>query len=241
MDKSIVFASRTLSAAERNYSQIEREVVGIVFGVITDHRPLTKIYGPKTGIPSMAAARMQRWEYQYDIQYIPLKVNANADMLSRLPGDTPESASSDKIESVCMLTINELPVTALQIAESTRKDTTLIKIYDYPLRGWPKSCSRFDELYPFFVRKEEHSLEYGCILWVRRVVIPLTYTEQLLHELYAMHPGMVRMKAIARSFVCWLGIDNDIKEMVRSCPECSRHRNAPTASPLMPWPWATRP
>ena len=56
-----------------------------------------------------------------------------------------------------------------------------------------------------------------------------------------MHPGVVRMKAIARSFVLWPGIDSDIGEMVRSCPECSRQRNAPTAAPLMPWPWATRP
>ena len=215
--------------------------MGRSFTMMTDHRQLTKIFGPKTGIPSMAAARMQRCEYKYDIQYIPLKENANVDMLSRLPVDTPESASSDKIESVCMLTVNELPVTALQIAESTRKDTTLTKIYDYTLRGWPKSCSIFDELYPFFVRKEECSLEYGCIVWVRRFVIPLTYTEQLLHELYAMHPGMVRMKAIARSFVWWLGIDSDIEEMVRSCIECSRHRNAPTAALLMPWPWVTRP
>ena len=85
------------------------------------------------------------------------------DMLSRLPVDNPESANSDKIEPVSMLTVNKLLVTAQQIAEYTLKDTTLTKIYDYTLHGSPKTYARFDEVYPFFVRKEELSLEERCI------------------------------------------------------------------------------
>ena len=123
VEKPIAFASRTLSAAERNYSQIEREDLGIICGVKkfhqylmgrpftmrTDHRPLTKIVVPKTGIPSMAAARMQSWAlvlsgYQCNIKYIPSKENANADMLSKQPIDKHDSASPDEIASVCMLT-----------------------------------------------------------------------------------------------------------------------------------------
>ncbi|KAL6473975.1 hypothetical protein MHYP_G00175360 [Metynnis hypsauchen] len=87
-DRPIAFASRTLNRAERGYAQIEREALGIVFGVrkfyqylfgkrftlLTDHRPLTTIFGPYTGIPSLAASRMQRWAlmlsaHTYDIKY----------------------------------------------------------------------------------------------------------------------------------------------------------------------------
>ena len=141
---------------------------------------------------------MQSWAlvlsgYQYNIEYIPSKENANADMLSRLPVDKP-----DEIASVCMLTVNELPVTSQLIAEATRKDTTLGKVYDHALHRWPRSCARDDELYPFFVRKEERSLEDECIVWGRRVVIPSSYTEHLLHELHTMHQGIVRIKSISR-------------------------------------------
>ena len=104
---------------------------------------------------------------------------------------------------MCMLTVKELPVTTHQIAEATRKDTTLAKVCDHILHGWPRSCARDDELYPFFVRKEELSLEDGCIVWDRRVVIPPIYTEHLLHELHTMHRRIVRMNSIARCFVWW--------------------------------------
>ena len=87
-EKPILFASRTLSASERNYSQIEKEALSLIFGIkkfhrylfgrcftlVTDHKPLTTILGPKKGIPSLAAARLQRWAlilsaYNYQIEF----------------------------------------------------------------------------------------------------------------------------------------------------------------------------
>ena len=81
---------------------------------------------------------------------------------------------------MCMLAVNELPLTSQQTLEATLNDTTLVKVYDYTLHGWPRSCVRDDELYPFCVRKEEQSLEDGCIVYGRRVVIPSTYTEYII-------------------------------------------------------------
>ena len=73
-ERPIAFASWTLSPAERNYAQLEKEALALVFGIrkfhlylfgrkftlLTDHKPLLSILGSK-GIPSLAAARLQRW------------------------------------------------------------------------------------------------------------------------------------------------------------------------------------
>ena len=41
--------------------KFHRYLYGRKFILITDHKPLTTILGPKKGIPSLAAARLQRW------------------------------------------------------------------------------------------------------------------------------------------------------------------------------------
>ena len=53
-----------------------------------DHNPLLTIFGPKNGIPEMAASRLQRWAivlpaYTYEVQYKATKQHSNAGTLSR--------------------------------------------------------------------------------------------------------------------------------------------------------------
>lgn len=68
-ERPIAYASRTLLSSECNYVQIEKEVLGIVFGkflygrkfiLVTDHKPLLTLLGPKSQILPLAAARLQR-------------------------------------------------------------------------------------------------------------------------------------------------------------------------------------
>lgn len=69
------FASCSLSASEKNYSQIHKEALAIVFAVKrfhkyiyglqftihSDHQPLREIFGDGKGNSAVAAARFQRW------------------------------------------------------------------------------------------------------------------------------------------------------------------------------------
>lgn len=102
--RPIAYASRTLSKAEESYSQVEKEALTPIFGIkkfhfyiygreftlITDHKPFQTILGPKSGIPAIAAARLQRWAvtlsaYKYKLVYRTSADNADADCFSRLP------------------------------------------------------------------------------------------------------------------------------------------------------------
>ena len=64
-ERPISYASRTMNKSARNYAQFEREAFSLIFVwpniyLVTDHKPLLSILGPKPGVPTMAAARMQR-------------------------------------------------------------------------------------------------------------------------------------------------------------------------------------
>ena len=107
-ERPIAYASRTLNAAEKNYAQIEKEGLALVFGIkkfhkyiygrrftlVTDHKPLMSILGPKKSLPTLAAARLQRWAilllgYQYNLEFRSSVQHSNADGFSRLPGPGP--------------------------------------------------------------------------------------------------------------------------------------------------------
>ena len=56
-------------------------------------------------------------------------------------------------------------------------------------------------------------------------------------ELHKGHPGITRMKSLARMYVWWPGINADIEKSVRLCRECQQVQS----SPLHPWKWQTQP
>lgn len=49
------------------------------------------------------------------------------------------------------------------------------------------------------------------------------------------------MKALARSFVWWPKIDEDIEKITRKCKSCLEERKNPPKIPLTPWVWPTMP
>ena len=63
----------------------------------------------------------------------------------------------------------------------------------------------------------------------------------MLHELHTGHPGIVRMKSLARLHVWWPNLDKDIATIVQRCNDCQKSRNKPQPAPLHPWDWPKMP
>jgi hypothetical protein len=87
--KVIQYGSRSLTKAVKNYSQIEKEGLALVFACTkfhryifgrpfileSDHKPLLSIFGSKKGVPIYTANRLTRWAltlmmYDFEMKYI---------------------------------------------------------------------------------------------------------------------------------------------------------------------------
>ena len=58
-----------------------------------------------------------------------------------------------------------------------------------------------DNIRPYQSKQEEITIESGCLLLSIRVIIPKRLQDRILQTLHQNHPGVTRMKAIARSYI----------------------------------------
>lgn len=130
------YAPRSLSAAEKNYAQIEKEGLSVIFGlqkfhkylygrhftIYADHKPLVGLLREGVLISPMACARLQRWElklanYEYCLQYRPGSKLPDADCLSRLPIQAGYEQPDETQEVILSLnTLEHTIVTAAKIS-----------------------------------------------------------------------------------------------------------------------------
>ena len=101
--KALAYTSRSQLPAEKQYSQIEKETLGIIFAVTkldryqhwrwfiqqTDHKPLITIFGSKKGLPVYTVNRLLRWgtillNYNFKTEFLTSKNICDTDSLARL-------------------------------------------------------------------------------------------------------------------------------------------------------------
>ena len=299
-DKPIEFISRTLTPAERKYSQIEKEALGIVWAVKrfhryvyarnfelqTDHKPLELIYHPHKSIPEMGANRIQRWaltlsHYTYTIKFRPTKKHANADFCSRFPlrETSDETGLGEKEDDdVCtMFSLYEEDEKPLLdsnlIAKYSKKDPALAKAIYSTLEGWSeielsskhavytpdregkRQCAAYNsrsengrpeessdtEFMAYYTRRNELSVESGCLIWGNRVVIPRDLRAEMLKLIHATHMGASAMKSMARNHVWWPKLDNELERVAKICESCQLNQRMPNKSVPHPWKPSTEP
>ncbi|XP_019858297.1 PREDICTED: uncharacterized protein K02A2.6-like isoform X2 [Amphimedon queenslandica] len=171
--------------------------------------------------------------------YRSTEQHGNADSLSRLPLPHCPKRELDVDTLFNIIHMSSLPLTHSKLKAATLTDPKLSKIMGFIRTGWPQTVD--EELAAYWRRRNELSVEIGCLLWGRRVIIPRKLQKQVLLELHTGHPGICRMKSLARSHLWWPNLDADIEQLARSCRPCLEVKSTMTPPPLHPWIWPRKP
>ncbi|KAK7939091.1 hypothetical protein WMY93_002417 [Mugilogobius chulae] len=244
----VAYASRTMTAAERNYAQIEKETLGAVFGcekfheyiygrevvLETDHKPLIAISTKPLGEapPRIQRLLLRLQKYSLTFEFTPGKHLVMADALSRASLNCTGPNNTEHDVQVHVDTMQKhMPVSKdkwRQIAEATAKDSQLqnvIKMINLP--GEQKL------IHPYQNFKEELSVIQGVLLKGKRIVVPAEMRSQMLQLTHEGHLGIEKCKRRARALLYWPHMNNDIENYIKRCETCQKHRYQQQKEPLL--------
>ena len=262
----VTCASRFLSKAERNYHNIEIEMLAIAWGckkmhmylhglphftVQTDHKPLIPIINKKPLAemsPRIQRMRMSILQYSFTAEHIKGEELVDADALSRSPVDQPLPADALAEQDILIhinTIITQMPASderIQQIKIETAKDKQLQLLIDTIHKGWPNSKHRcHDTTKPFWDSRLELTEIDGVILKGTRLVIPEVMKKEMLDRLHEGHQGMEKCKRRARQSCYWPSMNNQLEQIIRRCDLCLNHLPSKSSEPLQPPPLPTKP
>ena len=166
--RPVAYALKSLSEAEQNYANIERELLGVVFSletfkhftsgrqtnIITDHKPLTSLFSKCLANTSPRLARMMLHISDYDANVLYQKGSKMflSDALSHLSSHT----------SVHDVETDVRETTLDKICLHSKTDSTLSLVMCYILDGWPGNANECAEpAQPYFTYREELTIVDG--------------------------------------------------------------------------------
>lgn len=260
--RPIAFASKSLTSAEVNYAQIEKEMLAILFGckhfhqyvyghsvrVETDHKPLVSIVKKPISAapPRLQRMLLQLQRYDIDLYHLPGKSIPVADTLSRkfLPDTYPHI--SEGLDLQVHSVLSSLPISERKleaIRSATCRDEQLSTLAEIILNGWPESrkeCSPC--VVEYWNHRDELSFVSGLILKGNKIVMPKSLRTEMLEKIHAGHMGIDKCLSRARDIMFWPKMSSDIQNLVSSCKICLESRRSNQKEPLISheipdYPW----
>lgn len=249
--RPIAFASRTLSASEEKYAQIEKELLAITFAcdrfhfylygrrftVESDHQPLESLMKKDIDDVAMRLQRMMIKLLKYPAMSVVFKKGTEmyiADCLSRAQVSDIEEDQEittvvhSVIKRACMAEDN---YTFLK--ECMAKDDLLTKICKFVQDKWPGYHKLCREAQEFYKRKDELKVEKGVLFFGDRIVIPKELQKKIAHQLHGAHLGIEKTKSRARTMYFWPGMNADLERVVQECGVCVQFQKNPQKEPLI--------
>jgi hypothetical protein len=263
----VAYASRSLTQTERNYCQLEREALAVVWGceyfhlhiygksgveVFTDHKPLLGLFGNPN---AKLSARLERWALRLQPYQPVIKfrkgVGNPADYLSRHPRISLSISSQESAveEYVNMIACHSVPkaMTLDQIRIATENDPILSLVKQLiKNNSWYKLNEQTNvnqQVLRSFQRisSELCVTENGLVLRGSRIVIPQILQQQIVDLAHEGHQGINKTKALLREKVWFVGIDSLVQRKIASCVACCANHDSKPREPLQMTPLPDRP
>ena len=246
----VQYASRALTETEKRYSQIEKEMLSVVFGltrfytytygrkviVHNDHKPLAAVLKRPVGENPFRLQRMlcRIMGYDLDFKYIKGKDLLIADALSRShTTNHTRSQSEEEIETIGLVIQDQSVTRHLNnIAEETAKDKVLQSVIHHISENWSISKRRLPmDVLPFWSCKDQLSFNDDILYRGDRIVVSATLRKSLTEKLHQAHMSVESTLRRARTSLWWPGMNSQLKQFISTCQVCkSFQRNNPKES-----------
>jgi hypothetical protein len=260
--RPVCFASRSLTETEQRYAVIEKEalastwaceqfkdyVIGVKFVLETDHKPLVPILGSKdlANMPlRIQRFKMRLMRFDYEINYVPGKLQVTADALSRAPLPENDHVSFvQEADTHAQALFSCLPASKqklMEIADTQKSDAVLSDVRYYCSQGWPPYFSHNPILYPYWENRQHLTIVNDLLLYDDRIVIPQQMRLSMLDLIHQGHLGITKCRSRARECIWWPGLSSEIEQMVKKCTTCAKvapvpkETLLPSSMPSRPW------
>ena len=260
----IAFCSRTLTAAEQRYAQIEKECLASVwvcekfskylvglpsFELLTDHKPLVPLMMSKDlnqGPVRCQRLLMRLMRFNPHVTHVPGKELVLADTLSRhpLPDTVDDHTFHEEVTEYIDSVQATWPTTEDRLHDikvATARDPVLQLLAMYVTEGWPENDVIPNKLHPYRKAADDLSVSKGVITYGDRIVIPPGMRTEILDKLHESHQGITKCREKAKAAVWWPGISQEINDMITACAVCQSQRPTQRHEPLIPSVLPSRP
>ena len=184
-DRPIAFASKSLTGAESQYANIERELLTVVFACIrfntylqgcrctvqSDHKPLEMIHlkSIHNAPPQHQRMLLQLQKYDMKIEYKPGSEMLLVDTLSRCPSRYSQEIKLDLRVDYIAFTLAWIE----KLKETTCEDLELSTVYQLVQHRWPKERRRVPAIAKYYWDfRDKLSTDDGLLLKGLSLVIP---------------------------------------------------------------------
>ena len=226
--KPIEHAPQALTSAEQNWAQIEKETLGVIFGlerfdqytysrkvvIENDHKPLAAILKKplSQAVKRLQALILRLHRYDVDFHYTKGSKLFIADTLSRAHLDVPDAHV--RVTKVNALK-GESDERINEVREETAEDESMQKLLSIIRDGWPYNKNEVpSELKPSFDVRDTLSHQDSVILKGERIVIPKSLRDITKKRLMRCTPDTV----------FWPAMSHEIRQVVENCETCQLHK-----------------